>query len=144
MVLILLRLASQYLKIGRFKVTQINLKYQANPGLVQKTSLLNPSSLGLAPYAQTEDTLPLSQLYLKCMYIERLPTIAKLVISPYPTIPQQFLGFKKLSFVGANQQLLNADFVCDVAVNTISIRNNKNKLKRGRTVTEPCLFAILS
>jgi len=29
---------------------------------------------------------------------ERLPTIAELVISPYPTISQQFLGFKKLSF----------------------------------------------
>ena len=74
------------------------------------------------------------------MYIERLPTIAELVISPYPTIPQQFLGFKKLSFVGANQQLLNADFVCDVAVNTISIRNNKNKLKRGRTVIDSASF----
>ena len=44
--------------------------------------------------------LPISQLYLKCMYIERLPSIAELVISPYPTIPQQFIGFKKLSFVG--------------------------------------------
>jgi len=32
--------------------------------------------------------------------IERLPTIAELVISPYPTISLQFLGFKKLSFVG--------------------------------------------
>jgi len=34
------------------------------------------------------------------MYIERLATIAELMISPYPTISQQFLGFKKLSFVG--------------------------------------------
>jgi len=31
---------------------------------------------------------------------ERLQTIAELVISPYSTISQQFLGFKKLSFVG--------------------------------------------
>ncbi len=34
------------------------------------------------------------------MYVERLQTITELVISPYPTISQQFLGFKKLSFVG--------------------------------------------
>ena len=34
------------------------------------------------------------------VFIERLPTIAELVISPYPTISQQFLGFKKLAFVG--------------------------------------------
>ena len=33
-------------------------------------------------------------------FIERLPTITELVISPYPTISQQFLGFKNLSFVG--------------------------------------------
>jgi hypothetical protein len=32
--------------------------------------------------------------------LRRLPAITELVISPYPTISQQFLGFKKLSFVG--------------------------------------------
>jgi len=40
---------------SEFKVTQMNLKYQEIPGFVQKASLLNPSSLGLAPYAQAED-----------------------------------------------------------------------------------------
>jgi hypothetical protein len=40
----------------------MNLKYQKITGFVQKDSLLNPSSLGLAPYAQTEDILPDSQL----------------------------------------------------------------------------------
>jgi hypothetical protein len=40
----------------------MNLKYQENTGFVQKVSLLNPSSLGLAPYAQTEDILPEKQL----------------------------------------------------------------------------------
>ena len=49
---------------------------------------------------KTFDILPVSQLYLKWMYIERLPTITELVISPYLTISQQLFGFKKLSFVG--------------------------------------------
>jgi hypothetical protein len=44
--------------------------------------------------------LPIAQLRQNFMYIERLPIITELVISPYPTISQQFLGFKKLSFVG--------------------------------------------
>jgi hypothetical protein len=35
--------------------------------------------------------------------IERVQTIAELVISPYPAISQQLLGFKKLSFVGDYQ-----------------------------------------
>ena len=74
------------------------------------------------------------------MYIERLPTITELVISPHPTISQQLFGAKKLSFVGANQQLLDSDFACDVAVNIISIRNKKNRLKRGGTVTDPASF----
>ncbi len=38
----------------------MNLKYQEILGFVQKASLLNPSSLGLAPYAQTADILPSS------------------------------------------------------------------------------------
>ena len=37
----------------------MNLKYQAIPGFVQKISLLKTSSLGLAPYAQTADILPI-------------------------------------------------------------------------------------
>jgi len=41
-----------------------------------------------------------NQISSDFMYIERLPTITELVISSYPTISQQFLGFKKLSFVG--------------------------------------------
>jgi len=44
--------------------------------------------------------LPVSQFDAKLRYIERLPTIAELVISSYLTISQQFLVFKKLSFVG--------------------------------------------
>jgi hypothetical protein len=40
----------------------MNLKYQEITGFVQKTSLLNPSSLGLAPYDQIADILPDSQL----------------------------------------------------------------------------------
>jgi len=42
-----------------------------------------------------------SQNHPNCLYIDRLPTIAELLISPYPTIAKQFLGFKKLSFLGA-------------------------------------------
>jgi len=34
-------------------------------------------------------------------YIEKLSTIAEPMISFYPTMSQQFLSFKKLSFVGA-------------------------------------------
>ncbi len=49
---------------------------------------------------KTCDILPVSQFKAKLRYIERLPTITELVISPYPTISQQLFGAKKLSFVG--------------------------------------------
>jgi len=51
-------------------------------------------------FVKTFVILPLPQIHENFMYIERLPTIAELVISSFPTISQQFLGFKKLSFVG--------------------------------------------
>jgi len=37
-----------------------------------------------------------------------LPNITEFVISSYPTISQQFLGFKKLSFVGEIHQVLKS------------------------------------
>ena len=41
-----------------------------------------------------------NQISFDFMYIEILPTITKLVISPYPPISQQLSDAKKLSFGG--------------------------------------------
>ena len=46
----------------------------------------SPQSFSLKVYYGFWDTLPVSQLYVKLWYIERLPTITELVISSYPTI----------------------------------------------------------
>ena len=51
-----------------------------------------------------------SQFYVKLLYIERLPTIAEIVISPYPTISQQLFGVKNLSFVGDTTGLEKGHF----------------------------------
>ena len=40
----------------------MNLKYQEIIGFVQKTSLLKPPPPSLAPYPQTRDALPLSDI----------------------------------------------------------------------------------
>jgi len=46
--------------------------------------------------------------------IERLPTIAELMISHYPTISQQFLGFKKLSFLRLYEKYLKFRYVDEI------------------------------
>ncbi len=69
------------------KIKKKNLKPQKDVG---RTELKLPRSGFI---------LPISQIHQNFMYIERLPTITELVISPYLTISQQSLGFKKMSFV---------------------------------------------